>query len=70
MQSLASRSLPLPRQATPWASQLPSNLLFAPSLNDIERPCAIDRNTTTVVTAPRRRRTSVLVFLERVLCLT
>jgi hypothetical protein len=61
------RSLPfraVPRPAAVWDAQLPSHRLFAPGLSDAEwlpRAPAKAR--------PALRRKSVLVFLERVLCL-
>lgn len=65
MQQIIRRLRPLPQPLRGQKGSLPSYMLFAPglALDDWEPMAAAPAPT-------RRRRKSVLIFLERVLCLT
>jgi hypothetical protein len=66
MQPIVRRLRPFPQPAPGRRGPLPSYLLFAPGLAPVEAAAALPaaRKGTS------RRRTSVLMFLERVLCAT
>jgi hypothetical protein len=67
MQQIVRRLRPAPELAHGFKEPLPTYLLFAPGLGvEVRAP----KRAPAPAKRPRRRRTSVLLFLEKVLCPT
>ena len=69
MQQIVRRLRPAPQLAHGFKEPLPTYLLFAPGLG-VEGRAPKPAPKPKPAKQPRRRRTSVLLFLEKALCPT